>query len=72
MKNGRKNKGKHERKKKEEVFQIDGESLQVYSPKHSPPTPPSCCSLKENEIGFDDVYFKIKIYNKHEWARHIV
>jgi hypothetical protein len=54
------------------VFQIDVVSLQVCSPKHSPPTPPSRCSLKENEIGFDDVFLKITIYNKHEWARHIV
>ncbi len=70
MKNGKKN--EVEKEKKQEMFQIDVQSLQVCFPKHSPPTPPSCYSLKENEIGFDDVFKKITIYNKHEWARHIV
>jgi len=39
---------KGKKRKKEEVFQIDVKSLQVCSPEHSPPTPPSCYSLKEN------------------------
>jgi hypothetical protein len=42
--------------------------LQVCSPKHSPPTPPSYYSLIEIEIGWWCI-FKIRIYNKHEWSK---
>jgi hypothetical protein len=58
VKNGRKNKVKKEKEKKRKIFQIDVVSLQVCSPKHSPPTPPSYYSLIEIEIGFDDVFSK--------------
>jgi hypothetical protein len=51
VKNGRKNKVKKEKEKKRKIFQIDVVSLQVCSPKHSPPTPPSYYSLIEIEIG---------------------